>query len=220
MEHLLLRLPCILIGCGSAKQKLCKHIFAIALALHYICSDMEKVQEIKKTFYAYRNGIIADRLRNAGDCHAVIFGLNIPQIVNIANELGQDTHLARQLWNNSNSRESRMLAPMLFPCDELGYDEACLWIEDVENVEIADNLCHKLLRKVDSAEKLFQKYANADKDLLRYVAFRLAMNLLCIGAVADRVAMLDAARREVAKGCGMTQNVARDVVEEIELMQG
>ena len=181
---------------------------------------MEKVQEIKKTFYAYRNGIIADRLRNAGDCHAVIFGLNIPQIVNIANELGQDAHLARQLWNNSNSRESRMLAPMLFPCDGLGYDEACLWIEDVENVEIADNLCHKLLRKVDSAEKLFQKYANADKDLLRYVAFRLAMNLLCIGAVADRVAMLDAARREVAKGCGMTQNVARDVVEEIELMQG
>ena len=172
---------------------------------------MEKVQEIKKTFYAYRNGIIADRLRNAGDCHAVIFGLNIPQIVNIANELGQDTHLARQLWSNSNSRESRMLAPMLFPCDELGYDEACLWIEDVENVEIADNLCHKLLRKVDSAEKLFQKYANADKDLLRYVAFRLAMNLLCIDAVADRVAMLDAAKDKVSEE---DYNRAKYVIEE------
>lgn len=187
------------------------------LACHalYLC-NMEKIQEIKKTFFAYRNGIVADSLRKAGDRHAMIFGLNIPQIVGIANSIGQDAHLARQLWNNSNSRESRLLAPMLFPSGEMSYDEACLWIEGVENVEIADNLCHKLLKKTPCAEKLFQKYAMSDSELLRYAAFRLAMNLLCINAAADRAAMLDAARNEVARDCKLTRAVAGDIVEEIE----
>ena len=43
-----------------------------------------ELKDIKQQFFTYRNGMLADRLREAGDCHKVIFGLNLPQIVDIA----------------------------------------------------------------------------------------------------------------------------------------
>ncbi len=181
--------------------------------------DAVRIQDIKKTLYAYRNGIIADRLRNAGDCHAVIFGLNIPQLMNIANELGKNLNIARELWNNSASRESRLLAPMLFPCDNMDFAEACKWIESVENVEITDNLCHKLLKKLPFAENLFLKYSSSGHDLLRYAAFRLAMNLLSINADCNRTLILNSAKQELEAKCQLTKRLCDEIIEEIELGQ-
>ena len=100
----------------------------------------EEVKRLKQEFFAYRNGIVADMLRDAGDCHKVIFGLNIPQLIGIANETGKNADVARKLWQNADCRESRLLAPMIFPAQTMTVDEAHQWMEDVENVEIADNL--------------------------------------------------------------------------------
>ena len=118
--------------------------------------EQDIIKNIKKSFFAYRNGVIADRLRNAGDCHKVIFGLNIPQLVEIANATGQNANIARQLWFNSDSRESRLIAPMIFPSEDMSIEEAHSWIDSVENTEVSDNLCHKLLKKLPYAETLFQ----------------------------------------------------------------
>lgn len=172
----------------------------------------EKIKDIKKAFFTYRNGILADQLRNAGDKHTVIFGLNIPQLMNIANETGHNADVARELWNNSSSRESRMIAPMIFPYTEMSHDEACKWIESIENIEIADNLCHKLLKKLPSAEALFIKYSVSDNDLLRYTAFRLAMNLLCINAVSNYDTVLDAAKHELERNCNLTRKLCNDII--------
>ena len=45
------------------------------------------LQSIKKDFFVFRNGIVADTLRKAGMPHKVIFGLQIPQIAAIAKDL-------------------------------------------------------------------------------------------------------------------------------------
>lgn len=68
------------------------------------------IQEIKKEFFAYRNGIIADTLRRSGYPHKVIFGLNFPQIKDIATRIGTDHQLGLSLWQDAEVRESRLLA--------------------------------------------------------------------------------------------------------------
>ena len=42
------------------------------------------LQQIKSRFMAMRNGIVADALRKGGMPHKVIFGLNVPQLSEIA----------------------------------------------------------------------------------------------------------------------------------------
>ena len=46
-----------------------------------------QMQIIKRRFFAMRNGIIADTLRKAGLDYRMIFGLNLPQITDIAADL-------------------------------------------------------------------------------------------------------------------------------------
>ena len=77
------------------------------------------LQSIKKDFFVFRNGIVADTLRKAGMPHKVIFGLQIPQIAAIAKALTPSSELAEALWNDSEVRESRILATYLFPVDEM-----------------------------------------------------------------------------------------------------
>ena len=112
----------------------------------------EIIKTIKQQFFTYRNGMLADTLRKAGDPHKMIFGLNLPQIMQIAAETGKNKALATALWTDEHGcRESRLLAPMLMPSQEFTIDEAMEWCSSVECVEVADVLCHRLLRGTDFA---------------------------------------------------------------------
>ena len=87
-------------------------------------TQFNDMQSVKRQFFAYRNGIIADTMRKAGSPFKIIFGLNIPQIKQIASEIGKNKALAAKLWNNTTTRESMLLAPMIYPADELDIAEA------------------------------------------------------------------------------------------------
>ena len=75
-----------------------------------------------------RNGMLSDTSCKAGMPYAVIFGLNIPQLGEIARRAQEDTAerdaLARELWADTKVRESRLLACWLFNPQTLGTDEA------------------------------------------------------------------------------------------------
>lgn len=104
------------------------------------------LKSIKHQFLAFRNGIVADALRKAGDPHSVIFGLQLPQITEISRSLPHDAELARTLWQDRNVRESRLLATRIFPADQLTVDEAYDMIRDVCTREEADILTFYLLK--------------------------------------------------------------------------
>ena len=152
----------------------------------------EIIKNIKQQFFAYRNGMLADTLRKAGDPHKMIFGLNLPQIMQIAAETGKNKVLATALWTDEyGCRESRLLAPMLMPSQEFTIDEAMEWCSGVECVEVADVLCHRLLRGTDFAYKLAQLLCSDAKDAMeKYVALRLIANLLSLGKIEDKAEVL------------------------------
>ena len=137
------------------------------------------MQTVKRRFFAMRNGVIADTLRSAGLPYKIIFGLNLPQIVEIAAEVPHTRELAEALWANNTTRESMLLAPMLVDPSSFGIDDARRWLDSVPAAEVADVLCHRLLRKTTYAWELAEMLIDSRRAPFdMYVALRLAFNLV------------------------------------------
>lgn len=124
---------------------------------------MVSLQDIKKSFYTFRNGIIADTLRKAGMPYKVIFGLQIPQIAAIAREQQPSMELADALWEDKEVRESRILASYLYPREEVSEKKAMELLLSVMTPEEGDMLSFRLLKHLPFAAELADKIENDPK---------------------------------------------------------
>lgn len=159
-----------------------------------------------------RNGIIADALRRGGSPFKIIFGLNLPQIKEIASSIGRRPDLAKWLWYNSSTRESMLLAPMLLDPTAVDTAAAALMVEESPSTEIIDSLCHSLLRHSPHAYQWGLDWAATATPKLRYAAMRLLWHH--IAAHADEIRPL--AETEMQKGENLTSGIARQLVDEID----
>ena len=184
--------------------------------------EFSRMQQVKRRFFAMRNGMLADQMRSRGLSYKVNFGLNIPQIKEIAADLlasgmtsSEQLELACRLWENMNTRESRLLAPMIFPADIMPRETAMLWLSEAQTTEIADHLCHSLLRRLPFAAEIATELFNSPEatSLLRYSSLRLLLNLVATGR-------MDPAPLEPLASAAINDTVARPVarqlMEEIE----
>ena len=143
----------------------------------------ETLQSTRKQFFAYRNGIVADTLRKNGDPHSIIMGCQLSDIVNISHAIKPSTELAEAFWADTKHRECRIIATMLYPAEEMEESAALAWCSSVECYEIADVLCHRLLRHLPYAQLLIKKLLETNKPMAVYIAFRLLLNLQILGKV-------------------------------------
>lgn len=124
---------------------------------------MKMLKEIKHLFMTYRNGIVADTFHKAGDPHSVIFGLQLPQISEIARNIKDKAKkeelrdLAVTLWNDSKVRESRLLACYLFNTDDIDILTAEKMAGEILTGEEADILCFRLLQYLPFCSELCYK---------------------------------------------------------------
>ena len=174
---------------------------------------------MRKEFFAFRNGIVADKLRKAGDPHNMIMGCLLVDIMNIAQRQRESINdnetlkaLAQELWNDTNSRECRLAAPMLYPAPLMTIDKALEWCRSVETVEIADNLCHKLLRNIKDADTLFRQLIADEHPLLKYTGYRLMLNLMLLGKVQANASLKAIVEAEQAQG--PLAILLKDILEE------
>lgn len=144
-------------------------------------SRFNTMQQLKRSLFALRNGVIADSLRKAGCPHKIVFGLNLPQLNEIAAQYGPSEELAEALWADTALRESALLAPMLYPKEKLTLDKArelcarVMWHED------ADILCFKLLRDAPFAPELAKELVGCDVSrMARYTGLRLYLSMLAV----------------------------------------
>ncbi len=112
------------------------------------------MKEIKHLFFTYRNGAVADTLRRYGTPHKVIFGLDVPRIAEIARGLTHSVELADRLWQDSDVRESRLLAAYLFPPEEVNREKARELARECRTQEEADMLAFRLLKRLPYAPEL------------------------------------------------------------------
>lgn len=118
------------------------------------------VRDIKKELRAAMNGIASAQMRQAGMPYKVIFGVELPRLQQIASEFSSSRRLAQHLWNEP-IRESKLLACMLMPHDELLPEVAELWIEEAPTAECIQVMVMLLLHNQTwAAECAFQWIAS------------------------------------------------------------
>lgn len=165
----------------------------------------EYLKAIRKEFFAFRNGIIASKLRDAGDPHAIIMGCLLVDIVGITSRarerIGNEIDLAtvaQEMWNDTNSRECRLAAPMLFPSGLMSGQLALTWCQDIETTEIADNLCHKLLRHIADSQEVMSQLITQEDTMAKYTGYRLMLNLILLGKLESTPTFRAIVEREAA----------------------
>ena len=178
----------------------------------------EIARQIRQQFFVFRNGLLADNLRNSGDCHKMIFGLNLPQIIDIAKQFNKDELVATELWNSKDTRECRLIAPMLYPIEQFNEEIALQWISEIENHEIADNFCHKLLRYTPYVSHLCYTLTNGS-DMDRYICMRLALNLLSINKTIKVDEILCIAKTELNNNNIHNKSVANSLIQAISELE-
>ncbi|MEG0011437.1 MAG: DNA alkylation repair protein [Muribaculaceae bacterium] len=177
--------------------------------------ETEIIRHIKQQFYTFRNGMLADRLRSAGDPHNIIFGLNLPQIINISGTIKPCATLAQALWDNTSTRESQLIAPMIYPISEYSEEVANNWIRSITTIEVADILCHKLLRYTPFSLAIYNNFITSDNDIERYTALRLAFNLLILNKNIDLQQLKEDATNEITRSNPINIDLAHSMLNEI-----
>lgn len=129
----------------------------------------EKLQGIRHDFFAMRNGIVADALKKGGADYDLIFGLQLPQLSEIARKYTPDIELSKNLWTQTGVRESRLLACYLFPKENIQENFALEIIKSIKTREEAEILCFRWLRFLPNASEildLLKNKAETDKSRL------------------------------------------------------
>lgn len=132
---------------------------------------------LRKQFYALRNGLIADTLRKGGlDCK-YIFGLQLPQLKELAAKFRpaadrEAAEMARTLWSDRQCRESRLMSCHIMPPGEMSEDEALAWAQDTQSREESDILAFRLLRFHAGAAAIEEHLRKADSDSYTAEALR------------------------------------------------
>lgn len=178
-------------------------------------TKFNEMQTVKRRFFAMRNGAVADNMRRHGASYRIIFGLNLPQIVEIASETAHSVELAEALWKNQSTRESMLMAPMIYPQDEFEFETACRWVSEVPTIEVGDVLCHRLLRHKDYAWQLAESMIKSSVTMERYVALRLMFNLL--QTHIEEIEVI--AKEELKNNEPLTTILCRQLIDEIEFLR-
>lgn len=172
------------------------------------------MQLVKRRLFAMRNGALAESLRRAGAGYRIIFGVNLPQLVEIACDFKPDADLAERLWANTTTRESLLLAPMLYPVEQMDFETALRWGRTAASPEVADVLCLKLLKRLDFADELADVLVSEADDLARYCGLRLMMNLF--PARINHVRTM--ALKELKRGIALTASLSRLIADEADFI--
>lgn len=188
--------------------------FAIYQNKSIMATEFYDMQEIKRRFFSLRNGALGEMMRRQGAKYRIIFGLNLPQLVEISKVTPHDETLAQALWDNNSTRESMLLAPMIYPSDKFTIEIARKWASSIPTAEIADILCHKLLKNMPYASEFASELFTSDSDMNRYTALRLMFNLLPCNIDKAKAAT----KEELSRDSALTRSLCHALAEEIAFL--
>ena len=181
--------------------------------------ENDALRELKQAFFAYRNGVVADRLRRAGDPHEFIMGCLLADLRQTVRPYSPNEALADALWAARRHRECRLAAPLVHP-EVMSRDKALSWCCDVQCAEEADVLCHGLLRRQSYAEELSRQLMDATDAWCNYVGYRLLLNLLVLHRIEPTSALRAQMTALLQHPAPHLEPLLRAIVEELDDFSG
>ena len=144
---------------------------------------------IHRLFRSRQNVYTSQLLRQHGYVYRVAFGCSLPDVKQIAHEVSDQladpasplagldaVEVAEALWADDAIRESKLLAPMLYPRGTMSVAVACRWAQSIPTPEVADVVCMYAFQYVIGHE-LIALWSDADDRMLRYCARSLQKRL-------------------------------------------
>ena len=137
----------------------------------------ELIRKIRSDLRLAMNGVVSTSMREKGMDYKMNFGVDILSLRKMSSRYPARAELAEKLWE-TDTRELKILAPMLYPVEEFSPETADKWIAEIPNQEIREQLCMNLLQKVSFADELVQKWILSDDESSRTNGFWLFSRLV------------------------------------------
>lgn len=158
--------------------------------------DKAIISHIHAKFRQLRSGEVADNLKAQGVTYRLAWGVQSYRMRDIAAGLQPDAEVAEYLWNED-VRESKLLAPRLYPIDSMTEETATRWADTTPYVEVADQLAMHLLSRTSFAGHLSEQWLQeGNSEMRQYLALMIASRLETLApGLRDKVQMIAASNR-------------------------
>ncbi len=135
------------------------------------------IKDIRKRCRLAMNGVTSTSMRQRGMVYKVNFGLANQQIKDLASNYEPDINLAETIWKE-NTRELKILATLLYPINKFTQETAEIWVTEIPNQEIREQVCINLFQNLSYASQLVTLWGNNKNDAIRTTSYWLLARLL------------------------------------------
>lgn len=144
----------------------------------------EKLMTIKRSFRLLMNGPTSQSMSQKGIGYKINWGVPFIELKKMAAEYGKDYELAIELWKED-IRECKILATLIMPAARMLAEITDIWMEQVNNQELAEMLAFNLLQYVDYAPIIAYQWMASDKPLYQIAGFQILARLFANGQEAN-----------------------------------
>ena len=135
------------------------------------------IVEIRHKIRLSMNGIVSEQMAQNGIHYKKNYGVSIPRIKEIAAGYSQSHDLAQRLWNLQ-IRETMIMATLLEPVDSFNPQIAQVWTESFNQIEIIEQSCMNLFRKLPYSNTLCENWVHSDTIWMQVTGYMLAARIV------------------------------------------
>lgn len=136
------------------------------MTLDQVLQRLQKEANASQAKSIERWGISADKA----------FGIKLPVLRKLAKEIGKDTPLAEQLWNEGH-HECKLLAGLVANPKEVSLELMDKWVSEIYSWDVCDQLCINLLVKLDDRWSLPERWAHHESEYIRRAGLVMIVSL-------------------------------------------
>lgn len=141
------------------------------------------IKKIRTDLRLSMNGAVSASMRDKGVNYRMNFGVGIPRINQISEKYKQDKDLAETLWSED-VRELKILATLLYPIEQFSKELALIWIIQIKDQELREQLCKNLLQNLIFAHEIVEESTKNSADYIRTTGYWLFARLCIIKSEA------------------------------------
>lgn len=140
----------------------------------------EKLKQIKQSFRLLMNGEANRSMREKGLNYHLNWGVSLVDLRQMAKEYGKDYELAIELWKE-NIRECKILATMIMPAERILPEIVDIWVEQTQEVEIAEQAAFNLYQHLDFAPEIAFRWISSNDAIRQISGYHILSRLFMRG---------------------------------------
>ncbi len=140
----------------------------------------EKLKQIKQSFRLLMNGEANRSMREKGLNYHLNWGVSLVDLRQMAKEYGKDYELAIELWKE-NIRECKILATMIMPAERMLPEIVDIWVEQTQEVEIAEQAAFNLYQHLDFAPEIAFRWISSNEAIRQISGYHILSRLFMRG---------------------------------------